>query len=162
MKFNPKTFIGKDWKIAEEITKTPEKRDYTTLTLKTYLNKDEPYTTGEERLKRIKATGDTPLNADDFLYFWEHQDKIPEEWKGKYTCFFGTTLLSPNGDRYVLYLGFSAGEWGWGYRWLGCGFRSDDPSAVLASTTETPQPSDTLALALETVKKAGYRVFKEM
>ena len=37
--------------------------------------------------------GKIPLGADHFLYFWENQDNIPEEWKEAGTVRFSGTVL---------------------------------------------------------------------
>jgi hypothetical protein len=143
-KFNPKTFIGKGWSIEEHI-KNPT-LDLNKIQTKTYLKDGEDYITGEERLQRMKQ--DIPLNADSFLYLWEHQDKIPKEG-GDWFEFPGTILRRSRGDRYFLCLyRLGGGQWRWYCSWLGGGRNAGCPALVFASpkNLEPQLSSDTDSL----------------
>lgn len=110
--------------------------DYSKVKLSTDWLEGQPHVDGETRRTRIFAdTASTPLNTDHFLDLWNNKDKIPEEWKkvkGVIT-FDGDVLLSPNSDRYVLFLYWDGGEWCWNCSWLGSEWNASPPSAVLAS-----------------------------
>ena len=152
--FNPATFIGQGWTIwrgpsdGDGLTGKEEQDDrsldvteidLSKIQLVTMLKARDSVITGEEKLKRLKRAKHICLDAKVFQTLWENQDRIPEAWKERvngniqYVCFDGTVLRSPNGIRYVLYLYFLEGRWYWLCRWLGSGWDSGRPSAVLAS-----------------------------
>lgn len=136
--FDPATFIGNGWTIhpdepEDERSLALTEIDLSKIHLVTMLKPSETSIVGEEKLKRLKRAKHIRLDAKILQALWENQDRIPEEWKGKYTYFDGTVLRSPGGGRYVLYLCFREGGWRWSGRWLVLGWGSGDPSAVLAS-----------------------------
>jgi len=134
--FNPRKFIGLGWKIEEE-----DERSLTLATvniadimLETTLKaSDNGRVQGEEKVHRLKASDAIRLDAKVFQTFWENKHLIPESWKGKCVCFAGTILRDPYGSsRDVLCLCWDGGRWDWYCHWLGCDWRADLPSAVLA------------------------------
>lgn len=139
--FDPVKFISPEWSIDEQderalaITEV----DFAKVRLVSMLKKRESFIKGEERLKRLKGVGNIRLDAKVFQTLWENQSLIPESWKEKtdgnvtFIFFDGTVLRSPGGGRYVLYLYWDDGRWGWYYSWLEDDWSVDDPSAVLAS-----------------------------
>lgn len=152
--FNPVKFLGEGWSIwrgpadgdglsgnedQDQRSLALTELDLSKVQLVTTLRGRETRIGGEEKLLRLKESGSVRLDAKVFLTLWENKDRIPEIWKEKtggsttYVFFDGTILRGPDGGRYVLYVCWGGGEWGWGYRWLGFGWYSYNPSAVLAS-----------------------------
>ncbi len=142
-RFNPAEFIGQGWSIITEETDTRSttltELDLTKVQQVTMLKDGETYVKGEEKLKRLKKSGNIRLDADIFHTLWENQHLIPESWKEKvggntrYIFFDGTVLRLSDGSRYVLCLCWRGGAWGWDVRWLDRGWYDGSPSAVLAS-----------------------------
>jgi hypothetical protein len=98
-------------------------------------------------------------------YLLKNQELIPEEWKKVDVYFWGTILRNSDGSRCVLCLGWHGGEWGWSYHWLDDDWHADVLSAGVASICTKPsEPKSSLSLnlAIETVKKAGYIIYKEL
>ena len=139
--FDPVKFLGEGWSIAGQDKRSLAltEVDLTKVQLSTMLREGETSIRGEEHLKRLKKAGCVRLDAKVFQTLWENKELIPETWKERinenvrYIRFTGTELRRPGGGRCVLSLCWLAGRWGWGYGWLGCGWLSDSPSAVLAS-----------------------------
>lgn len=152
--FNPTEFISSGWSIwrgpkdgkglsgeeeQDERALDLTEVDISKIRLETMLKSGEVSVGGEERLERLKKAGHIRLDVKIFQILWENQSLIPEEWKEKtngnttFIFFDGTILRGPVGDRGVLCLCWSGGEWDWDGDWLGDGFGADDPSAVLAS-----------------------------
>lgn len=140
--FDP-TFIGKAWTIEEEDKQSLELTniDVSKIQLTTEFLDGKSYLNGEKKLEWLKKQKLIRLDAKIFQLLWENQNLIPEEWKKdedgntRYIYFDGTVLRHPDGSRYVLCLYFRGGEWFWGYGWLGVGWDSQGPSAVLASSS---------------------------
>lgn len=146
--FNPAAFIGQGWTIwrgpanGDGLTGQEDQDnrslalteiDLTKVQLVTMLKPNETSIKGDEKFKRLKRAKHICLDAKAFQTLWENQDRIPEEWKGKYIFFDGTVLRNPDGYRCVLYLYFGGGRWHWNCHWLDNDWYSDSPSAVLAS-----------------------------
>jgi hypothetical protein len=142
-RFNPTEFIGRGWSIITEETDTRStiltELDLTKVQQVTMLKDGETYVKGEEKLKRLKKSGNIRLDADIFHTLWENQHLIPESWKEKvngntrFIYFDGTVLRYSGGRRSLLCLYWFGGAWEWDVRWLGDGWDDDRPSAVLAS-----------------------------
>jgi hypothetical protein len=132
--FNPAKFIGEGWSIIgqDESSLALTEVDISKIRLETMLKDCETQVQGEEKLRRLKATGHIQLDAKIFQTFWENKDRIPESWKSMFIYFDGTILQSPDGCRCVLYLCWSGDEWDWYYYWLESGWDAGRPSAVLA------------------------------
>lgn len=133
--FDPSTFIGKGWRFAGVPTpaKIKSAESVKRITLLTTLRRDESVVTGEETLQRLASKGNIPLGTEDFYFFWNHQEMIPEGWKVMGAIFFdGDPLLCPDGDRYTLSLYWGGKGWFWNVFWLDYDRLSNDPSAVLA------------------------------
>jgi hypothetical protein len=140
--FNPADFIGAGWMIDEpqdEKSLALSELDQAKVRFETTFKADESSVGGEDKLKRLKKAGHVRLDAKIFQTLWENQSLIPESWKEKingntrYIFFDGTVLRDPSGNRCVLYLYWSEGQWDWSGNWLDDYFSADDPSAVLAS-----------------------------
>ncbi len=142
--FDPEKFIGKGWKIDEQVSnRSGDNLDAGQITRKDYLKKRESYINGEERLKRIKAAGeqDLQLDAEDFLALYQEESQLTLRWlydtKGiTWLSFWGTILRSPGGCRFVLSLfRWDDGSWGWYYFWVGSDeWSASNPAGVLASS----------------------------
>ncbi len=143
--FNPKKFIGGGWSIMNNETDVRStlltELDLTKVQQVAMLKNDETHIKGEEKLKRLKASGLIRLDADIFITLSENQHLIPEKWKDKvdgntrYIFFDGTVLRhSGSGRRSVLCLSWDCGGWDFDMRWLGLEWLSSCPSAVLASS----------------------------
>ena len=140
--FDPVKFLGKNWSIDEQLgQRTGNNLDAGQIIGKDYLKEGESYTTGEDRLKRIKAAPeDIQLDANDLMVLWNEEGHATLKWlydtKGiTFLSFWGTVLRSPDGDRSVLYLSrLGGGSWDWDYHWLGSYWRADDSASCLASS----------------------------
>jgi len=151
--FNPAEFIGKGWSIwrgsadgdglsGEEEQDTQSlalgEVDLFQVLLEARLKASESYTSGEERLRRLKAAQRIKLDAGVFQSLWENREVLPKRFKqkpnGNTTFIFcdGTTLRGPDGFRYALYFYFNDGRWDWHCRWLVNVRNANYPSAVLA------------------------------
>lgn len=139
---NP-TFVGRDWKeIAEETDMGAEaltELDLSKVRFVTTIMEGETTVNGEERLKRLKASGQVRLGGKAFMACWNNRRLLPESWKKdesgntRYITFDGLTLQNPSGYRYVLCLYWDGSEWHWDYHWLDNDFSTHGRSAVIAS-----------------------------
>ncbi len=131
--FDPSTFIGKGWRFAgvPAPAKIRSVEDVRKINLFSPLRSEERVVSGEETLRRLAAG--IALGAKDFCFLWNHQEVIPEGWKGVGVFFDADVLLNPGGGRYSLYLYWSGEGWRWSVRWLDHGRGSDFPSAVLTT-----------------------------
>lgn len=152
--FNPAEFVGAGWTIwrgpasgdglsgdeeqdARSLALT--ELDLNSIILKSTLKSGENVVNGEEKLKRLKASGDIRLDAGAFKTLWDNRELLPSRFKEKTngnTTFIycdGTVLRSPRGGRCILCFCFLGGAWDWRYDWLGLGWSVFSPSAVLAS-----------------------------
>jgi hypothetical protein len=107
---------------------------------------------GETLRERLK--GKEVMNAAVLDYLLTHTELIPEAWKSKYVCFWGTVYRYSGGHLYVRCLYWCDGVWDWNSYWLD--YRWDDrhPTAVRASTvsSESNPSSDFLNLELRIAK----------
>lgn len=139
--FDPVTFIGEGWSIVEQDERSLKltEVDLSKVQFETMLKHGETSVVGEEKLKRLIASGNIRLDAKVFQTLWENQHLIPEAWKQltngntTYVFFDGTILQDSDGHRFVMYLFWYGGEWSWYFFWLGSKWRAFYPSAVLAS-----------------------------
>ncbi len=84
--------------------------------------------------KLRKELANQPVyNANLLDYLLDNPHLIPEEWKGKAVCFWGTIYRDSGDDLCVRCLVWNGGHGGHDGYWLGNGFGADDPSAVAAS-----------------------------
>ncbi len=103
---------------------------------KLYLSKKQKvssYIVGNDLRCELRSQPVFPANVLDYLLKPENQHLIPEDWKGKYICFWGTIYRSAYGYLYVRCLCRGDGAWHWNCRWVGHDFRSGDPALVRAS-----------------------------
>jgi hypothetical protein len=141
--FDPVKFIGKNWSILEQVGKrSGGNLNVGQIIRKDYLKFDELFISGEERLKRIKATpDDIQLDAEDFLALWQEKGQKTLRWLYEtqgitWLSFWGTILQNPGGSRDVLCLyQDDDGSWSWHYGWVNDGnWDASDSSGVLASS----------------------------
>lgn len=71
-------------------------------------------------------------NANLLDYLLDNPHLIPEEWKGKAICFWGTIYRDSDDDLCVRFLVWDGGLWRQDSCWLGISFDADHPSAVAA------------------------------
>ncbi len=153
--FDPVTFIGAGWSIwrgpangnglegeeeRDSHSATLTELDLDQVQLITCLKRGESVTTGEERIKRLRADGRVRLDENAFQAFWENREQLPaclkERVNGniKLIFFDGVVLRGPDGRRCTLFLCFDdGGSWHWYYYWLDIVRYAFNPSAVLAS-----------------------------
>ena len=154
--FDPATFIGAGWSIwrgpangnglegeeeRDSRSATLTELDLDQVQLVTCLKRGESVTTGEERIKCLRADGRVRLDENAFRAFWEKREQLPARFKKRvngsniqFIFFDGVVLRSPRGRRCTLCLYFYIGDsWLWGCRWLVSDRFADCPSAVLAS-----------------------------
>jgi hypothetical protein len=141
--FDPEAFIGERWKILPKETDSRGESlpglDLSKVRFETCLKEGETYTTGEERLVRLKAGGHIRLGGKAFKACWESRHLLPESWKKdksgntRYIFFDGMVLVSPHGNRYTLYMSWNDGAWFLFCYHLGSDRDASRPSAVSAS-----------------------------
>ena len=136
--FNPAKFIGRGWTIEEEDERSLAltQVDLSAILLETTLKpSDNGRVQGEEKLRRLKASGHIRLDAMVLQTLWENKHLIPESWKTKNAVYFdGTVLRRPFGSRCVLCLSWYGDEWNWYYDWLDHDWNAENPSAVLVKS----------------------------
>ena len=152
--FNPTEFIGVGWTIwrgpadgdglsgdEEQDTRSLAltQIDLSAIVLKSTLKPGETVIKGEEKLKRLKVSGEIRLDAGAFKALWDNREILPARFKEKtngnttYIYCDGTVLRSPRGRRCVLCFCFNGGAWNGDCGWLGHDWNVNGPSAVLAS-----------------------------
>jgi hypothetical protein len=154
---------GYNWTIEEH--QKGGKLQWNPKNISLYLSEKqkESWVEGNDLRKEIK----NPLNANVLDYLLKNPTLIPEDWKGKYVYFWGTIYRYSGGGLYVRYLCWHDGGWDWGNYWLDDGWDCSFPAAVLASPLNLePQNetllSDPLTEAIQRVKEAGYKIYKEI
>lgn len=123
---------GYHWMIEEH--QPMGKLDWNKIKIELYLSdgqKDGKYIEGNKLRKELK--GKKVLNACVLDFLLANPHLIPEEWKGKVVFFWGTIYRHSGGYLDVRYLIWLDGRWYWNFHWLGFGWHSDRPAAVLAS-----------------------------
>lgn len=91
---------------------------------------------GEVLFERLK---DKAYNTKVLDYLLEHQEEIPEEWKGKLVYFWGTKYEDSDGYLHVHCLFWGGDRWNWRCIWLGNDFSGSNPAAIPASLDILPQ-----------------------
>ncbi len=169
IKANKKPYIPyESWSI--EYNNPIKEVDLSKLSLHLEPEQKDGYIKGEILSERLKEKS---LNANVLDYLIENPTYIPENWKKdekgntKYIYFWGTIYRSSGGSLYVRCLYWDDVLWDWSDRWLGNDFGASRPAASLASSslnsvTESSLDPLSLELAIEKVKKAGYKIIKEI
>lgn len=79
---------------------------------------------------RISLANLPTLNANVLDYLLDNPDLIPDEWRGKYICFWGTVYRHPHGYLFIRYLRWDGLRWGWDGYWLEDCFSTVSPAAL--------------------------------
>jgi len=82
---------------------------------------------GNELRKELEK--EPVLNVNVLDYLLEHEELIPEEWKGRTIFFWGTIYRDSYGLLSVRYLYWYGDHWDWYYAWLDNGFNCNNPAA---------------------------------
>lgn len=112
------------YKLMEEGPQHPEGVAVADLERIEFLNFDERSFTGKELQKRARKLN-INLGQHTAEYLLEHQDEIPEEWRGTYLVFPGTVWRGSGGDRSVSCLYWGGERWCLDFGWLVGRFSSD-------------------------------------
>ncbi len=129
---NAKPRVSQGWKVEEHKKGGQLMLDVSRIKLHLSPNQmGGNYIQGNKLRKELAS--EKVLNANVLDYLLAHPELIPEDWKGKYTFFWGTMLRRYSNDSlYVQCLYYSVGSWFARYYWLGSYLSGNDPSAVLA------------------------------
>ena len=122
-------YIPDGWKVESHKKQGNLEWDATKVQL--YLSRQQQgdkYIEGNKLRKELESQ--PVLNANLLDYLLAHPELIPEEWKGKYTFFWGTVYRYSGGDLCVRFLYWDGRSWYWFYRWLDNYFSSSCPAAV--------------------------------
>lgn len=126
--FNPGRFFGQRWwsVVASETDRRAEaltEVDFAAVNLETHVGAGF-FITGEEKLRRMRVSGDIILGASIFRALWKERGRRTLNWLRKergiiYVDFMGTILLNQWGNRGVLSVeSISDGSWIGSYRTL--------------------------------------------
>jgi hypothetical protein len=140
---DPVKFIGQGWSIIPEEQDARStaltKVDFAAVGFAHCLETGETRITGEEKLRRLKASGVVRYGASVFHSLWldyqaHKEDSVLENLyrlKGiTYLDFFGDVLRRPDGVPYILCFHRSGGEWHWRVDGLAAGWRKRNVSTV--------------------------------
>lgn len=161
-------------------TNKPPKIPYSSLTIESHTpmgnltwdsEKVELYLAPQQKMNSIEGNKlheklkDKPvLNATVLDWLLEHQDQIPDSWKGKYVYFWGTIFRRADGDLCVEYLYWFGNRWYWFCLWLGRDWGEDYPAASLArmpsgtGALDTSLSLESLALRIKAIENKLVKV----
>ena len=127
---NADPFVPDNWKVEEHIKGGllewhPSKVAF-------YLSAQQKGGSIKGNKLRKELKGKPVFNACLLDYLLAHPQLIPESWKGKYICFWGTVYRDSDGNLFVRCLYWFGGHWCWSYYWLDDDFDDYRP-ALLAS-----------------------------
>ncbi|MCK5060975.1 hypothetical protein KAR28_00325 [Candidatus Parcubacteria bacterium] len=89
---------------------------------------------GDELYKELSCLPVLNANVLDFLLDYSHLNLIPEEWKGKTVCFWGTVYRNRSNGMYgVRAPYFCGGGWTWGWLCFEHDFDSSFPAILFAN-----------------------------
>ena len=121
--------VPDNWKV--ESHKKGGQLEWTSEKVKLYLSLEQQGEKCVEGNKLRKELEAQPVcNANLLDYLLAYPELIPESWKSKAICFWGTVYRNSDGHLCVRFLCFGGRSWYWSYFWLGRGFCSDGPAAV--------------------------------
>ncbi len=124
-------FIPPGWQVVEHKKGGQFRWDPTKVAL--FLTEQQKKGTikGNQLLEELK---DKPVfNANVLGYLLTHPELIPDDWKEKYTFFWGTIYRDSFGRLYVRCLYWSSDRWYWSYRWLDGEWYAPHPAALRVS-----------------------------
>lgn len=101
--------------------------------VKLFLHKKQEGGSIEGNKLRKELVDHQVYNANLLDYLLDNPHLIPEEWKGKAVCFWGTIYRSSVGNLCVRGLVWGGGHWKQDNYWLNDDFGADYPSAVVAT-----------------------------
>ena len=123
--------VPDNWKV--ESHKKGGQLEWTSEKVKLYLSLEQQGEKCVEGNKLRKELEAQPVcNANLLDYLLAYPELIPESWKGKAICFWGTIYRSSDGDLCVRCLYFRGESWRWRCSWLDDGCNSFNPAAVAA------------------------------
>ncbi len=133
--FDPVTFFGDAWTIAEQDERALTLSEVNLLEVwfDTMFHSDETLSHREERLKRLIAPGKIRLDAKVLQTLWENKALIPEDWKNHGTIYFEGTIIRGLSDDglFIPSLAWYYGMWHVGAAWWGTNFKNRKHSACL-------------------------------
>lgn len=126
--------MGEGWTVEED--NSTLELDLSTLprlALKSVIKEGTRSILGTEKIQRLQEEKFSCLGFSHLVYFWENQERIPENWKELDGVYFDATqLVDPlNSWRYVFGLGWHYHKWCWRYRWLARRWNAREPSVGL-------------------------------
>lgn len=122
-------FLPKGWKVEEH--HKGGQLEWNSENIALYLSEKQKNGSFIEGNKLRQELQDQPvLNANVLDYLLANPNLIPEEWKGKYICFWGTIYRNGNGNLSVRYLNWYGEQWYWYYYSLDSYFSGYLPAAV--------------------------------
>ena len=124
-----KPYIPDGWKVEEHIKGGQFKYDSAKVVL--YRADEQKKGTIQGNKLRKKLESKNPFNANLLDFLLKNTHLIPDSWKGKFIFFWGTVYRCSDGALSVRFLYWDGGGWDWGRSWLGDGWYSDNPAAVL-------------------------------
>ena len=146
-----KPFCPNGFKIEEHI-KGEKNFEWDASKVELFVSKKQKngYQKGTELRKEIK----NPFNANLLDYLLAHPELIPEEWKDKVVCFWGTIYRDSDGYFCVRCLYWDGESWGRYYGWLHGDFDGVSPAARRANSSETLEtlPSELIINGIKYVK----------
>lgn len=124
-------FVTNGWTVQEH-TKGGQ-FEWNPAKVKFYLSESQARGNSIDGNKLRKEHKSLPVfNANLLDHLLRNPNFIPEEWKGKVVCFWGTIYRNSVGSLCVRGLYWDGFEWRWDYGWLGSDFNSVSPAAILA------------------------------
>ncbi len=123
-------FVPEGWSVVSHTKGGQWKYDATKVSL--YLSegqKDGKWIVGTKLQEELKAQ--PTANANLLEFYLAHPHLIPEDWKGKYTFFRGTSYRRADGSLCVRYLFWVGARWAWGCLWLGHDWYDRNPAVLL-------------------------------
>ncbi|MBI5421279.1 MAG: hypothetical protein HZA35_03130 [Parcubacteria group bacterium] len=116
--FNADPMIPDGWSVVEHKRGGLMKWDPSKVKLHLSENQQgSGHIEGNELRKELESQSIYNANLLDF--YLAHPELIPEEWKGKVVCFWGTIYRNSGGRSCVRFLSSDGGQWHWSYGWLG-------------------------------------------
>lgn len=111
--YKKRPYVLEGWKV-ESHKEEAFQRDPSKITL--YLSEGQKQRGRVQGFKLRKELENQPvLNANTLDYLLAHPELIPEEWKGKQVCFWGTIYRVPDGGLHVRYLSWQRDRWSCGH-----------------------------------------------
>jgi hypothetical protein len=124
-------YLPNGWKVEEH--KQGGQLEWNPTRVKLYLSKDQrPGKSIVGNKLRKELANQSVLNACVLDYLLANPTLIPEDWKGKFTFFWGTIYRDSDGDLCVRYLYWFGSGWYWFYDWLDSNFYDSSPAAISA------------------------------